>query len=112
MPGRPAALTAWPQKLPWSKVPGRLSLAGAPWPHCGEGRGSGFKFRMTVSVAPRPEDREAKRGRGGERVRVCRGGTEERGACVGLWVIRDEKEKLTGLVLETLKGMASVPDAA
>lgn len=102
MPGRPAALTTWPRKLPWSKVPGRLSLAGAPWPRSGDGGRSGFKFRMTVSVAPRPEDSEAKQGRGAG---ACAGGcTEEGGARVCTWVIRDEKEKLMGLGLETLKG--------
>lgn len=63
---------------------------------------SGFKFRVTVSVAPRPEDSEAKLGRG---VDACEPGcTGEEGACMGTRVVRDEKEKLMGLVLETLEG--------
>ena len=58
-----------------------------------------FKFQVTVSVAPRPEDSAAKLERA-----VCALGVHKVRVHMWTWVVRGGKEKLMGLVLETLPG--------
>lgn len=87
----------WPHEEHWPKGSGWLSLARLLGLAVEEE--SVFKFQVTVSVAPRPEDSEAKLERA-----VCAPGVHKGGVHMWTWLVRDGKEKLMGLVLDTLQG--------
>lgn len=87
----------WPREEHWPKGSGWLSLARLLGLAVEEE--SVFKFQVTVSVAPRPEDSEAKLERA-----VCAPGVHKGGVHMWTWLVRDGKEKLMGLVLDTLQG--------